>query len=151
MSATYKPVPTGSYLMPSLEHATVSDAMRPGVMACDPEATMTEVARTMSTQHIHCVVVTKPSDDPSGQAVWGLISDLDLLRSSLHSGPDTTAAACVQGPVLSVTPTMALREAAEIMIHNRVSHLLVMDPATQRPTGVLSTSDMAGVIAWGEA
>ena len=35
----------GSYLMPSLEHATVSDAMHPGILSCEPDATATEVAR----------------------------------------------------------------------------------------------------------
>ena len=38
----------GSYLMPSLEHATVSDAMHPGILSCEPDATATEVARLMA-------------------------------------------------------------------------------------------------------
>jgi CBS domain-containing protein len=37
----------GSYLMPSLRHATVADAMHPGIVSCHPDAPLTEVARTM--------------------------------------------------------------------------------------------------------
>jgi hypothetical protein len=34
----------GSYRMPSLEHATVADAMHPAVMSCHPDASLAEVA-----------------------------------------------------------------------------------------------------------
>jgi len=151
MSVTPRPTITGSYLMPSLDHAAVSDVMRPGVLACDPESPLTEVARMMSTRHVHCVLVMQASDEGSEPAVWGMVSDLDLVRTSLRTGPETSAAACAQRPVLSVDSTTPLREAASIMGMNRVSHMLVTDPGTQRPTGVLSTLDVAGAIAWGEA
>ena len=35
MSDTATQTHHGSYLMPSLEHATVSDAMHPGILSCD--------------------------------------------------------------------------------------------------------------------
>jgi CBS domain-containing protein len=46
---------------------------------------------------------------------------------------------------------MPLRDAGDLMLTHGVSHLIVVDPATQRPTGVLSTLDIAGILAWGEA
>jgi hypothetical protein len=39
----------GSYLTPSLEKATVRDAMRTGVMGCEPDLPATTVARMMAT------------------------------------------------------------------------------------------------------
>ena len=48
----------GSYLLPQFEHATVADAMHPGILSCDADAPLTEVARMMSTHHVHCIVVT---------------------------------------------------------------------------------------------
>ena len=48
MSATTPKNPHGSYLMPSLEHATVADAMHPGIMTCEPDARATDVARMMA-------------------------------------------------------------------------------------------------------
>jgi hypothetical protein len=37
------------------------------------------------------------------------------------------------------------------MVRNGVSHVVVVDDAErQRPIGVLSTLDLAGVLAWGE-
>jgi CBS domain-containing protein len=53
-----------SYLMPRLEHATVSDAMRPGIFSCEPDATLRDVARLMASEHVHGVVVMGVSHDP---------------------------------------------------------------------------------------
>jgi hypothetical protein len=37
------------------------------------------------------------------------------------------------------------------MVTEDTSHLIVSDPRTKRPVGVLSTLDVAGILAWGEA
>ena len=139
----------GSYLTPSLRHATVADAMHPGVVACPPDAGLTDVARLMASHHVHCVAVTAASDDEG--FVWGLISDLDVLRAGIHLAADSSARALALEPVITAAPTTPLREAGELMLEHGVSHLIVIDPNTRRPTGVLSTLDIAGVLAWGEA
>jgi CBS domain-containing protein len=141
----------GSYLMPSLEHATVADAMHPGILSCDQDASLTEVARTMATHHVHCVAVMGISHDRSGESfVWGIISDLDLLEASIRDGAEATAKALAGQEIISVKPTMPLREAGELMLTHGVNHVVVIDPKAQRPIGILSTFDVAGVLAWGE-
>lgn len=140
----------GSYLMPTLQHARVADAMHPGVHTCDPDATLTEVARVMATHHIHCVAVMGVGHDAAGERLaWRLISDTDLVRASLAGG-DPTAAALTTAPLETLTPDTPLREAAELMLSRGVTHLLVIDPVRERPTGVLSTFDIAGTVAWAE-
>jgi len=37
------------------------------------------------------------------------------------------------------------------MITHEVDHVVVLHPVTQLPIGILSTLDIAGVIAWGQA
>lgn len=141
-----------SYLMPSLEHATVSDAMHPGIATCEPEATLTDVARIMATHHVHCVVVMHPSQTPSGHPyVWGIVSDQDLVRSGIDPDAESAGDAARQ-PTITIEPTTALRDSAQLMVRNGVSHIVVVDDSgRQRPIGVLSTLDLAGVLAWGEA
>jgi CBS domain-containing protein len=39
----------GSYLTPAFEHATVRDAMHPGILTCAPEAPLVDVARMMAS------------------------------------------------------------------------------------------------------
>ena len=141
----------GSYLMPSLEHATVADAMHPGILSCEPDTSLSEVARTMVTYHVHSVVVIGVSHEEPECGVWAIISDLDLLDAGLRGAEGQTARSIAKQPMISVEPSMPLREGAELMLEHRVTHLVVVEPGTQRPVGVLSTLDVAGVLAWGEA
>ena len=139
----------GSYLMPSLEHATVADAMHPGILSCDPDATLTEIARMMVSNHVHSIVVM--GEGEGEPLVRGIVSDLDLVRAGIQSGPDQTAAALAVAPLITVELTTPLRDAGELMLMHGTTHVVVIDPAAQRPVGILSTLDIAGLVAWGEA
>ncbi len=137
--------------MPSLEHATVADAMHPGIMTCEPDALATDVARMMAGHHVHCIAVTGIARDHGERLVWGIISDLDLLRAGASTGAELTASEMAIEPVFTVEPSTPLREAAELMLTHSSTHVLVVDPTKQRPIGMLSTLDIAGILAWGEA
>lgn len=141
----------GSYRTPTLQHATVADAMHPGVMACDPDATVTEVARMMATHHVHCMAVMGMSATPSGESLaWSVITDRDVLSAGMRDADGRTAGTLAR-QVHTVEPGTPLREAGELMLTTGDSHVLVINPDTQHPVGVVSTLDVAGVLAWGEA
>jgi CBS domain-containing protein len=144
----------GSYLLPHFEHATVADAMHPGILSCDPDATLTEVARMMSTHHVHCIVVIGAAEGGSGESrLRGIVSDLDLLKAGMRADDEETAATLAakpMKPMVTVETTMPLRSAAELMLEHGASHAVVMNPEVRRPIGILSTLDIAGVLAWGE-
>ncbi|HEY5189404.1 MAG TPA: CBS domain-containing protein [Solirubrobacteraceae bacterium] len=141
----------GSYITPALESATVADAMRPGILACDPGASVRELARMMVSQHIHCLALIGVSRDAGGESLaWRIVTDIDLVAAGVHGDTARTAEEVAGEPIVGIESTMALREAGELMLSTGVSHLLVIDPETQRPVGVLSTQDIVGVIAWGE-
>jgi CBS domain-containing protein len=138
--------------MRSLEHATVADAMHPGILSCQPDTKATEVARMMATHRVHCIAVLALSHGDSGKRyVWGIVSDLDLLRAGIRTGTEDSAGALAQQPIISVKPSMPLREAGELMLAHGVTHLVVIDPDARRPVGILSTLDVAAVLAFGEA
>lgn len=152
MSTTAVQPYRGSYLMPSFDRATVGDAMHPGIVSVEPATTTVEVARIMATHHVHCVVVMGIAHDRANESlVWGIVTDGDLIKRGLGSTAGTTAGELANTPVVSVKPSMSLVEARELMIGNNVSHIVVIEPETLRPIGVLSTLDLAGVLAWGEA
>jgi CBS domain-containing protein len=141
----------GSYLLPHVDQATVADAMHPGILSCDADAPLEDVARLMSSHHVHCVVVKGAADAPPGEPpVWKIISDLDLLRASMRrDAPDTAADLALQ-PVATVRTTDPLRDAAELMLATSTSHVVVVNPESKAAVGILSTLDIAGVLAWGE-
>ena len=150
MSNTVMQTVPGGYLMPSLRHATVVDAMHPGIVSCPPDASLTDVARLMATHRVHCIAVMGISHNAQHERfVWGLISDLDVMRAGNRLGPEQTAGALALEPIISVGPTMSPTEVGELMLKHGVSHVVVVDPATEQPTGILSTLDIIGVLAWG--
>ena len=139
----------GSYLMPSIEKATVADAMRPGVMSCEPDVPAVTVARMMATHHIHAVVVDGVHVDAvhGEQLVWGLVSDLDLARAAYAGADDLTAADLAATEPVTIEPFAPLVEAAKAMDEHGTAHLIVVDRG--RPMGIISTLDLAGALAWG--
>jgi CBS domain-containing protein len=106
----------------------------------------------MTMHRVHCVAVMAVTQDGSGERrVWGIISDLDLLRAGIRGGAGVTASALAQEPVICVRDTTPLRDASETMAAHGVSHLVVINAETQRPVGVLSTLDVAAMLAWDDA
>ena len=141
----------GSYLTPSLKTATVSDAMRVGVMSCKPDAPAATVSRMMGTHHIHAVIVEGIHLDPvhGEQLRWGVVSDTDLLRAARNGIEGLTAGEIAATEPVTVEPSLALSEAVRLMDEHHTTHLIVADRG--RPIGILSTLDLAGVLAGGRA
>ncbi len=148
MSTSIQPY-QGSYLTPSFEHASVADVMRPGVMGCPPDVPAAMVARMMATHHIHAVVVEGVHADAAHgeQLVWGIVSDLDLVRASRAGIEGRIAGDLATSEPITVEASLPITEAARLMDEHGVSHLVVADG--DRPVGVVSTLDVAGVLAWG--
>jgi CBS domain-containing protein len=102
----------------------------------------------MSTHHVHSIVVKGAADDPAG--TWKLISDLDLLQARMRGDAPELAAELALTPVVTVATTDPLRDAAELMLAKSISHVVAVNPETRAAIGILSTLDIAGVLAWGE-
>jgi len=142
------PSDTGSYLTPRLEHARVADAMHHGILSCASDATLRDAARTMAQHHVHMIVVTDARDG----APLGCVSDTALLRLLLApDGGARTLGEVADRNFDRVASNEPLASAAALMRDEGTAHLLVQDEHTGRPVGVLSTLDVAGVLAWGEA
>ena len=136
----------GSQRLPSFEHAEVRDALRLGVITCLPDTSMEEVARIMVTNHVHAVIVAALG----GTRPWGVVTDRDVIAAAADAA-DKLAGSCATGEFVKVAPGERLETAVELMRQHDVSHLMVVDPAGDVPVGVLSTLDIAGIVAWGRA
>ena len=134
----------GSFLTPSFAHARVADAMRTGVITCPPDTSMEAVAAMMATNHVHAVVITGLA---SG-APWGIVTDSDLLNVAPEAR-ERLAGSCASVDPVMVKPSQGLQEAVELMRERGVTHLVVGDPGSNHPIGILSSLDVAGIVAWG--
>ncbi|MEW6583471.1 MAG: CBS domain-containing protein [Actinomycetota bacterium] len=121
----------------------VGDAMNGDVVSCPPDMPLRAVAALMARNRIHSVVVF----DDAPERAWGIVSDLDVVTATSGDLDAREAREVAGTPVVTVTPQEGLARAAQLMSEYQTTHLIVVDPATGRPTGVLSSLDVARVLA----
>lgn len=127
---------------PGIPLLQVADVMHAGVLTCDRDTPLADVAATMVRERVHCVVV----ENGSGEAgrPWGIVSDLDLIAAAtLRDIHEQTAGGSAATPVLLVSSGETLGRAAQLMTENALSHLVVVGTERVDPVGVLSTLDIA--------
>ena len=138
------PAFAGSYLTPSFEHARAADAMHPRLLTCTASEPLVDVARRMANAHVHAVVVL--ADDP--QYAWAIVTDRDVLRCAERI-EDLRAGDAPGSEPLTVAHDAPLADAAKAMVEHGSSHAVVVDAKTHTPIGMLSSLDIAGILAWG--
>lgn len=121
----------------------VRDAMHTGILTTDPSTPLRVVARLMADQRVHAIAVSDPAYT---RRPWAFISTLDVAKAAAENA-DETAGDVARPNVLTVTADQSLGSAAQIMADNGVTHLVVIDPATGHPAGILSSLDV--VAAYG--
>jgi CBS domain-containing protein len=93
----------------------------------------------MAEDRIHCVLVGTDRG-------WEAVSDRDLLRAA-EIDMDKVSAGEVVGELHTITVDEPLERARRMMVDENVAHLLVLDSRLGRPLGVLSTLDIAAILA----
>jgi CBS domain-containing protein len=121
----------------ALAAVEAGDVMAPGLVACPPGAALTEVATLMSAHQVHAVVV-----DPAAPR---LITAREVVRAVLAGS--TNAAQVPAGEALSVAPHDTLQAIARRMVDQQVAHVLVREPGEAQARGVISSFDIAAVLA----
>jgi len=143
-------IDTGSYAHTplTLASAKVADAMTVGVINCTPDTQLGAVARLMAKYRVHAVFVYDYRDkDGDDLELWGLVSDLDVVAGAWAGIEERTAGESAVTPLVTVGRNDPLEHAAQLMAEHGVSHLAVKDEGSGRPVGVLSSLDVAQLIA----
>jgi CBS domain-containing protein len=136
-----------SYIGPPFQEAKVRDAMRVGVVTCRPETRLGDVARMMVGYDIHSVVV---SDVQAEGRLWGIVTSLDLARVAEDIG-SLTAGDVASTDLVTVHSDESLERAAELMAERGVTHLVAVQPDTERPAGMISARGIAAALAYGRS
>ena len=132
----------------ALEHISVEEAMHHGVLGCPFETPLTDVARMMAANRVHAIVgLSDFAEDDT--RVWGVVSDRDLVAMAAAGGDATvqTAGGSAATEVVTIGRRDTVRRAAQVMDEHGLSHLLVVEPGSDRPLGVLSSLDVAAALA----
>ena len=119
-----------------LDRVRIGDCIHHGIFACDPDAPISEVAGIMATHRVHALIINDVNGRPAE-----IVSDTDVVAAAATS--DGFNARDVAGTeALSASSDASLRDAARLMAEHGVSHLIALNPASGRPVGVLSTTDI---------
>jgi CBS domain-containing protein len=135
-----------AYFGPSFSAAKVRDAMRVGVVTCRPDAPPAQAARVMSGYGIHCLVLSDPVAAAAHRSN-GIVDALDVARAEAEGCRRVDE---VARPAVTIDSDAPLADAARLMAERTTSHLVVVQPGTDRYVGVVSTSALAAVLAWGQ-
>jgi CBS domain-containing protein len=136
-----------SYVGPALPDAKVGDAMRVGVITCRPETTLRDVARIMVGYDVHSVVV---EDVEPKRGLRGIVTSLDLARAAGEI-ESLTAREVATTNLITIRSNDPLQRAAEAMADHGVTHLIVLQPDSDDPVGVISARGVAAAVAYGRS
>jgi CBS domain-containing protein len=125
-----------------LDRMRVQDVMHRGLLSCAGDAPLGEVAGIMARHRVHAVAVI----NGDGRRPVGVVSALDVV-AAMACGAELNALQAAVTEPLSVSADDSLHRAAQLMAEHAVTHLVVQDAADGHPIGVLSTLDLATVLA----
>jgi CBS domain-containing protein len=120
----------------SLAGVEAGSVMHPGVLTVPQRATCREAARVMAANQVHAIVF--------GRARPEVLTDLDVVAAGLED-PDGPLGSAGR-PMPSVPADTSLAAAVRTMAFADAAHVVVVDAANE-PLGVLSSFDVAAVIA----
>lgn len=115
----------------------VREVMSKDVKVAPPNSTVAEVVGMMNKFKIGSVVIVQ-DDQPVG-----IITERDILRRVVERGlsPRTlTARQVMTHPVLTISETASIDEAAELMTTRKVKKLIVMNK--ERLVGIVTLTDI---------
>jgi CBS domain-containing protein len=115
------------------------DVMSRGLVACAPGAPLRSVAATMALHEVHAVLL---ADDAPGPP--RVVTDLDAIAA--RHAVAGVAASAARMPA-TVGPDEPLAAVARAMVRERRSHVVVVDGTEGVPVGMVSTFDVAAVLA----
>ena len=122
----------------NLEGCLAGDYASNGILACNGDAPLAEIAGLMARNNVHAIVVV---DDRAAEPP--VVSDQDLVDAMASGHFDELTASDVAGTeAVSIFVDEDLRRAAQLLAEHRVNHLVVRN-ARREPVGIISTLDLA--------
>ena len=123
----------------------VQDWMHRGVITCDPETPVTEIAAIMDARDISALVIVNAGGD-----ALGVISRTDLVNSRfiepyMKHWRGLCAQHLMTKPAITVAPNTGIDEAVQLLNEKHIHRLVVVEKSAGhiRPMGILSITDLA--------
>ena len=102
-----------------------------------------EAAKKMNDKRISSVLVVD-GEKQSGEPI-GIVTERDLVIRVCAAGTSSKEVGIreiMSSPIATVEPQATVETAADLMLSNKVRHLLVVDEQTRKPVGIIAPSDL---------
>ena len=129
--------------MSSSAATTVGQLMTEKLETINPSNTAQEAAKKMRDKEVSSLVVTDSEDKP-----MGIVTERDLVRQVCTKDVNSNAVIVHQimsSPIATIDANSSVEVAADIMIQNKVRHLLVMEDEN-KVLGIITSSDFIGYL-----
>jgi CBS domain-containing protein len=122
---------------------TVKEIMSTKLETIDVIQNAQEAAKKMNDKRISSVLVVdgnKQTREPIG-----IVTERDLVIRVCAAGTsskDVGIREIMSSPIATLEPHATVETAADLMLSNKVRHLLVVDEQTRKPVGIIAPSDL---------
>ena len=121
----------------------VKEIMSTKLETIDVTSNAQEAAKKMNDKRISSVLVVD-GDNKSGEPI-GIVTERDLVIRVCAAGTsskDVGIREIMSSPIVTVEPDATVETAADLMLSNKVRHLLVINEQTRKPVGIIAPSDL---------
>src|SRR5215210_3511944 len=121
----------------------VKEIMSTNLETIDVTENAQQASKKMNDKRISSVLVID-RDKKSEQPI-GIITERDLVKHVCASGissKEVGVREIMSSPIATVEAEATVETAADLMLSNKVRHLVVVDEQTRKPVGIIAPSDM---------
>ena len=121
----------------------VREIMSTNLETIDVTENAQDAARKMNDKRISSVLVV--DRDKKRKEPIGIVTERDLVIRVCAAGTSSEQVSIqeiMSSPIATVEPQATVETAADLMLSNKVRHLLVVDEQTRMPVGIIAPSDL---------
>jgi CBS domain-containing protein len=128
-------------------HNVISEIMTTKMEFIDVTENAQKAAKKMKEKRISSLLVvdnTKKKNEKQEEPV-GIVTERDLVNRVCAeglSGREVSVREIMSSPIATVEGQATIETAADLMLSNKVRHLLVIDEQTGKPMGIIAPSDL---------
>jgi CBS domain-containing protein len=122
---------------------TVREIMSTNLETIDVTENAQDAAKKMNDKQISSVLVV--DRDKKTKEPIGIVTERDLVIRVCAAGTSSKEVSIqeiMSSPIATVEPQATVETAADLMLSNKVRHLLVVDEQTRMPVGIIAPSDL---------
>jgi CBS domain-containing protein len=129
-------------------HNVISEIMTTNMEFIDMTENAQKAAKKMKEKRISSLLVidnTKKNKKEEEEDPVGIVTERDLVNRVCAegiSGREVSVREIMSSPIATVEGQATIETAADLMLSNKVRHLVVIDEQTGKPMGIIAPSDL---------